>query len=91
LTQECPFGTYNVSNDGEPTSWADITREIFKNAGFDLVVSDTSTEEYYCGKEGIAPRPLQSTLNLKKIKATGFIPADWKEDLMTYITKELKS
>lgn len=88
LTQECPFGTYNVSNDGEPISWADITREIFKNAGFDLVVSDTSTEEYYKDKEGIAPRPLQSTLSLTKIMSTGFNSKDWRESLVEYIKKE---
>jgi dTDP-4-dehydrorhamnose 3,5-epimerase/reductase len=81
-------GTYNVTNDGEPASWAEITREIFKNANFDLKVSDTTTAEYYAGKTGIAPRPLQSALDLTKIKATGLALHDWHDDLKIYIQKE---
>lgn len=88
LTTKSPFGTYNVSNDGESKSWADVTREIYKQAGLTNTVTDTSTAEYYAGKAGIAPRPLQSTLDLSKIKSTGFITTDWKEDLKKYIEKE---
>lgn len=84
-----PYGTYNVSNEGESKSWADITREIFEIAGFNNTVTDTTTAEYYSGKEGIAPRPLQSTLNLAKIQGTGFDSRDWVEDLSEYIQKEL--
>jgi len=83
------FGTYNISNNGEPVSWAEITRTIFEEAGFyNLTVTDSTTANYYAGKEGIAPRPLQSTLDLSKIEATGFEPHDWKYDLHNYIQKE---
>jgi len=86
LTTGAAFGTYNVSNDGEPASWADITREIFKELGReDLTVTDVTTEKYYAGKTGIAPRPLKSTLNLAKIKAAGFKPTDWKDELKDYL------
>lgn len=85
-----PYGTYNVSNDGTPASWADITRAIYKQAGFDdLVVTDTTTAEYFAGKDGIAPRPLQSTLDLSKLHATGFKSRNWNDDLTDYIKKEL--
>ncbi len=81
-----PYGTYNVSNDGESASWADITREIYKLAGRDdLTVTNTTTEEYYKGKENIAPRPLNSTLSLDKIQSTGFVSTDWKNQLAEYI------
>ncbi len=83
-----PYGTYNVSNDGESKSWADITREIFYQAGLPNTVTDTSTAEYYSDKDGIAPRPLKSTLDLTKIKSTGFNTTDWKIDLKKYIEKE---
>ncbi len=90
LEKHAPFGTYNVSNSGDSVSWADITREIFKLASFDqLTVTNTTTKEYFAGKEGIAPRPLQSTLSLDKIQSTGFSPVDWREDLAHYIKKEL--
>src|SRR6185436_14057478 len=67
-----PYGTYNVSNGGEPANWADITREIFKQAGHNLLVTNTTTAEYFADKPEVAPRPLQSTLDLAKLEATGF-------------------
>src|SRR6185312_3868497 len=36
LSGQAPYGTYNASNSGESASWADITRTIFKEAGYDL-------------------------------------------------------
>ncbi len=33
LRAEAPFGTYNVTNGGPPTSWADIAREVFALCG----------------------------------------------------------
>jgi dTDP-4-dehydrorhamnose 3,5-epimerase len=91
LKNQAAYGTYNVTNGGEPASWADITREIFKNAGYDLIVTDTTTTEYYEGKTGIAPRPLRSTLLLDKIQATGFVLTDWHDDLMHYTQREAQA
>lgn len=88
LSNNSPFRTYNVSNDGESKSWADITRIIFDLAGLKNTVTNTTTELYYAGKEGIAPRPLQSTLNLARIKSVGFSTRDWQTDLKKYIEKE---
>jgi dTDP-4-dehydrorhamnose 3,5-epimerase/reductase len=89
LSINAPYGTYNVSNDGEPASWADIARAIFKEAGMGNTVTDISTEEYYKDKENIAPRPLKSILDLSKIKAIGFAPENWDDNLHIYITKQL--
>jgi len=92
LTTTAEFGTYNVTNDGTPASWADITREIFSLSGHDeLSVTDTTTEEYFAGKEGIAPRPLQSELALDKLQRTGFTSRDWRDELKEYIDKEKRS
>jgi dTDP-4-dehydrorhamnose 3,5-epimerase len=89
LPPSIPYGIYNVSNDGEPASWADITRAIFQELGRDdLTVTNTTTAEYYAGKEGIAPRPLQSALDLAKIQSTGFSLSDWRTDLKAYIAKQ---
>ena len=92
LSTKAPYGTYNLTNGGEPASWAAITREIFKDAGFEnLTVTDTATAEYFADKPEAAKRPLQSTLSLDKIEATGFKPNDWHEDLKKYIQKELST
>jgi dTDP-4-dehydrorhamnose reductase len=88
MTRQAAYGTYNVTGSGEPASWADITREIFQAASYDLQVTDTTTAEYYAGKENIAPRPLQSAFDLGKIQDAGFEPRDWHEDLKDYIAKE---
>lgn len=92
LTTSAPYGAYNATNDGPVASWAEITRTIFELAGHpELTVTDTTTAEYFAGKEGIAPRPLESEMNLAKLHATGFESRDWQEDLKLYIEKEVSS
>ena len=92
LLQKVASGTYNVTNCGEPASWSDITRRIFAFSGYDaLSVTDISTSDYYEGKDGIAPRPLLSTMSLDKLQAIGFTSRDWQDDLKDYIKKENQS
>ncbi len=89
LTNAAPFGTYNATNDGPLASWAEITRQIFSLAGYTgLTVTDTTTAEYFAGKEGIALRPLGSDMSLDKLHATGFESRNWQADLKTYIEAE---
>jgi dTDP-4-dehydrorhamnose reductase len=88
LTTTPEYGTYNTTNSGESVSWADYTRAIFELASYDLQVTDTTTAEYFKDKPEASPRPLQSTLDLSKLEATGFTPRDWREDLKVYIDKE---
>ena len=86
IDSEAPYGTYNISNDGDPASWADIAKLVYEARGHSAdEVTPVSTEEYYAGKDGIAPRPLQSTLDLAKLKSTGFEPEDWREKLKEYL------
>lgn len=88
LSTQATYGTYNVTNGGEPASWADITRKIFELGGYNLTVTNTSTADYYAGKEGIAPRPLNSIMDLQKLEATGYVLTDWHEALANYIANE---
>lgn len=82
------YGTYNVTNDGKPASWADVAKQTYKLTGHNPNdVTGVSTDEYYLDKTNIAPRPLQSTLNLDKIKSTGFVPRDWQTALTEYLDK----
>lgn len=90
LSGKAAYGTYNVTNDGLLASWADITRQIFAFAGHEsLIVTDTTTEEYFADKPGIAPRPLGSDMSLAKLHATGFESHNWQDELKHYIEKEL--
>lgn len=89
LNSKAEPGIYNVSNDGEPVSWAEITRSIFQALGRDdLTVTGISTADYFKDKPEAAPRPLQSTLDLSKIKGAGYQPTGWHDDLAAYIKKE---
>lgn len=91
LENNAEYDTYNLSNDGEPASWAEITRSIFKELGRnDLTVTDTTTDEYFKSKPVVSPRPLQSAMDLTKIKSTGLIIADWRPKLHDYIQAETK-
>jgi dTDP-4-dehydrorhamnose 3,5-epimerase/reductase len=80
-----PYGVYNISNSGPATSWADLAKEVFRLSGRDAGdVTPISTEQYVGDKENISPRPTHSTLDLTKIEATGFTPADALEQLAAY-------
>ncbi|MFT4147612.1 MAG: bifunctional dTDP-4-dehydrorhamnose 3,5-epimerase family protein/NAD(P)-dependent oxidoreductase [Micrococcaceae bacterium] len=87
LENHAAYGIYNISNEGEPVSWADVAAEVYTGLGHDNTrVSGISTEEYFKDKSGIAPRPTHSTLDLSKIKATGFTPRSQQEALQEYLT-----
>jgi dTDP-4-dehydrorhamnose reductase/dTDP-4-dehydrorhamnose 3,5-epimerase len=89
LKTKVPAGTYNVSSSGEPTSWANIAKQVFDLTGYDQGrIKGISTEEYYAGKENIAPRPLQSTLDLAKIQSIGFMPKMWDTALREYLKQQ---
>ena len=89
VTHEVPFGTYNLSNDGKSASWADIAKLVYQQSGKSADdITPVTTEQYYKDKQDISPRPLQSTLNLDKIKAAGFTPRDWKQALREYLEQQ---
>jgi dTDP-4-dehydrorhamnose 3,5-epimerase/reductase len=86
VDSKAPYGTYNLTNEGESSSLADVAGIVYELTGHAKSdITGVSTEEYYRGKEGIAPRPLQSTLSLDKIESTGFTPRDWREALTDYL------
>jgi dTDP-4-dehydrorhamnose 3,5-epimerase/reductase len=85
LQVEAPFGTYNLSNDGEPMTWAGIARAVFAARGRDPAsVKSVTTAEYAVGK-ALAPRPRHSVLSLEKIISFGFRPADAMNQLDAYL------
>ncbi|WP_185996577.1 sugar nucleotide-binding protein [Nocardioides campestrisoli] len=86
LESGADYGTYNLSNAGPARSWCEIARDVFELSGRSRDdVSAVSTEEYYAGKDGIAPRPLHSAMDLSKIRATGFEPEDATQALRSYL------
>lgn len=82
-----PHGTYNLTGSGPVESWAQVAARVFDLAnGNGGAVEPVSTAEYYASAEGpVAPRPERSDLDLSKIRAAGFEPADWTERLAEYM------
>ncbi|MCR6032195.1 sugar nucleotide-binding protein [Nocardioides sp. zg-579] len=88
LDTGAPYGTYHVTNAGEPTSWYDVARAVFRLSGrAESDVSPTSTAAYGAGKQ-LAPRPLGSVLDLAKLRATGFEPEDAMVALERYVAAQ---
>lgn len=78
------YGTYNLSCDGEPRTWADVARDVYQLCGADPgTIRPVSTSAY--AKPGSAPRPRNSVLNLSKIKAAGFAPSSYEHRLKEYL------
>jgi len=80
IDSDAPYGTYNLTGAGEPMTWAEIAREVYTLTGHDPArVTGVSTDEYFASATGpVSPRPRNSVLDLTKIRATGFEPADAK-------------
>jgi len=86
LDTGAPYGTYNLSNDGDAMTWAGIARVVFQARGRDASsVTGVTTAEYGAGKS-LAPRPRQSLLSLDKIIGSGFRPTDAMTHLHAYLS-----
>jgi dTDP-4-dehydrorhamnose reductase len=86
VNNRAPFGTYNLTNSGDPVSWADVAAAVFAARGRSADdVGRTSTEAYFADKPQAAVRPLNGVLDLSKIIATGFTPRDWRVALAEYL------
>ena len=86
LGTRAPYGTYNLTNSGDPVSWADVAAAVFAARGRSADdVGRTSTEAYFADKPQAAVRPLNGVLDLSKIIATGFTPRDWRVALAEYL------
>ena len=74
------FGTYHATNEGF-CSWADFTREIFKQAKLNVEVEGIPTIEYPTP----ARRPFNSRLSKKSLDEAGFnrLPT-WQDALKRY-------
>ena len=79
------YGTYHATNEGF-CSWAEFTREIFKQAGLEVEVDGIPTAEYPTP----ARRPFNSRLSKKSLDDAGFerLPT-WQDALARYLV-ELK-
>lgn len=81
-----PYGTYHLTNTGEPASWAEVARTVFRLTGHDPArVRPVSTAEYAANRPGSAPRPANSVLDLRRAAELGIALPDWCGSLGAYL------
>lgn len=79
------YGIYNVQNEGDFVSRAELTEEIVRIMGLPTEIVHVSTAEY--GGTGTI-RPTNSRLDTSKLLKEGFEPLpDWKASLAKYLGK----
>lgn len=88
LDADAPSGVYNVTGQGDPTSWYDIARRVFELSGHDPErVTGVSTSEYFAGATApVAPRPRNSILDTTVTENVGVPLGDADERLRAYLS-----
>ncbi|MCV7527969.1 sugar nucleotide-binding protein [Micrococcus luteus] len=88
VTTDAPAGTYHMTNSGDVVTWHDVARWVFEDTGHDAErVSATTTAAYLAGKEGVAPRPTNSALDLGPLAAVGYTAPDQRERLRDHLSE----
>jgi dTDP-4-dehydrorhamnose 3,5-epimerase len=87
LESGAEYGTYNLTSEGPPITWAGIARRVFELTGHDSSrVTGISTTDYFKGLLApVAARPLDSVLDLGRILGAGFIPGNGDQLLQEYL------
>lgn len=82
-----PFGIYNITGSGNPTTWAGVARQVFVAMGHRADrVAGVSTDEYSATlNTPYAARPRNSVLDVGRIESTGFTCAPADRALLDYI------
>ncbi|WP_175990110.1 dTDP-4-dehydrorhamnose reductase [Bacillus sp. Marseille-Q1617] len=77
------YGIYHASNDGF-CSWAEFSKEIFRQANLSIKVNSISTEEYPTR----AVRPKNSRMSKQKLIENGFSPLpSWQDAVTRYLNQ----
>jgi dTDP-4-dehydrorhamnose 3,5-epimerase len=85
-----PHGVYNLTNSGDPASWADVARATFELAGYPASrVTGTTTTDYFADRPQAARRPLNSVLDLAKARSVGVVLPPWRNSLADYVKQEV--
>ena len=83
LDTAAPVGVYNITGAGDPATWYDIARDVFRLTGHDAErVTGVTTDEYFASAtHPVAPRPRNSVLAVE----APLDPAPWRVSLEGYL------
>ena len=83
LERNLPYGIYNVTNDGFCT-WYEFARAIFEIANISAKLYPISSDEYPTK----AKRPMNSSLNIEKLRSYGIDVRNWRDALKDYLMEK---
>lgn len=81
LLEKKEEGIFHVVNNGGPTTWLDLTKDIAKAMGEKVEIESVSTSE----SNSSLVRPLQSILKAEKLKETGVELPEWQDRVFEYV------
>lgn len=82
-------GLFHLTNQGPPSSWADVAEAALEIVGSGCRVRRISTEEFFQGRPGpIAPRPANSLLDCSKAAGLGVVLRPWPQALEQYLSMD---
>jgi dTDP-4-dehydrorhamnose reductase len=81
LAQTDAYGIHHIAGGGEPCSWFEFARAIFREAELDVRVEPCTTEEF----PRPAPRPAYSVLGSERRDAIAL--PDWRAGLASYLAE----
>jgi dTDP-4-dehydrorhamnose reductase len=81
LAQSSDYGVHHIAGGGEPCSWFEFARAIFREAELDVRLVPCSTDEF----PRPAPRPAYSVLGSERTDAIRL--PDWRSGLDAYLAQ----
>lgn len=85
IEKQIPYGIYHATNQGF-TTWFEFTKKIFKLAGIDCKVNETTAAEF----KRAAKRPSNSQLSKDKLLNAGVSVPQYEDALARYLKEEIK-
>ena len=85
IEKQIPYGIYHATNQGF-TTWFEFTKKIFKLAGIDCKVNETTAAEF----KRAAKRPSNSQLSKDKLLNAGVSVPQYEDALARYLKEEMK-
>lgn len=92
IQAQCPFGIYNLTSSGLPSTWLNIARQVCKNLKADAYsLVRVMTENFRCSGVGfVAERTKYSNLDIVKIQSRNFWPISNEKFLDAYLNTSIK-
>ena len=88
IDKRCAPGIYHLQGNGIKKSWFELAQQVFQICGRNTDdIRSISGTEYSSGRSPMAPRPLNSTFDMAKMRSVGFRWHSEQRMLEEYLSK----